>query len=89
MLPPGLPRKRGMTLILTSFDPDCKAELAAIIQNLLVVSAEEANRLLDTISAESPLTAGYGLPERRAETALLQMRDLGANAMLRPAAVAV
>ena len=75
-------------LVLTSFDPECKAELAAMVQNLLVVSVEEATRLLDTVSMDSPLTAGYGLPERRAETALLQMRDLGANATLRAAAVA-
>ena len=75
-------------VVLTSFDPECLSELAAMVQNLLAVNAEEASRLLDTLSAESPIVAGYSLPERRAETALLQMRDLGANVMLRPAAVA-
>lgn len=87
--PAGTAAQPQFDLVLTSFDPECKAELAAIVQNLLVVSVEEASRLLDTISPDSPLTAGYGLPERRAETALLQMRDLGANVISRPAAVGV
>ena len=85
--PAGMVAQQNFDLVLTAFDPECRDEMAAILQNLLVVGAEEANRLLDTISAESPLVAGYGLPERRAESALLQMRDLGANALLRPAAV--
>lgn len=74
-------------LVLMAFDPECKDEMAALLQNLLVVNLEEAHRLLDTISGDSPLVAGYGLPERQAESAMLQMRDLGANATLRPAAV--
>ena len=85
--PAGMVAHQNFDLVLTAFDPECRDEMAALLQNLLVVGPEEASRLLDTVSAESPLVAGYGLPERRAESALLQMRDLGANALLRPAAV--
>ncbi len=84
--PAGTVTQPHFDLTLTAFDPECRDELAAILQNLLVVGTAEANRLLDTIGPDSPLVAGYGLAERRAESALHQMRDLGAIAELRPSA---
>lgn len=72
-------------VILIAFDRRHENELAFKIQNLLVVNLNEARKQLATVSAQTPLTVGHDLPQRKAEAIRRQLQELGATATIRAA----
>jgi hypothetical protein len=72
-------------VLVSGFDPRREQEVVFRIQDLLLVNAVEARRLLRTASAETPLVVSYDVPPLKAASIRRQLTDLGASATARAA----
>jgi transposase-like protein len=72
-------------VLVQAFDPRREQEVAFRIQDLLLVNAVEARRLLRLASPKTPLIVAHDVAPLKAASLRRQLEELGATASTRPA----